>query len=691
MFCRPFAALSLAFSVIAPSLLTPLAARVHADEGMYLFNELPREVLKQQYDFDPSQQWADDLRLSSVRFNSGGSGSFVSSNGLVLTNHHVASDTLQKVSTKKQNLIRDGFLAKSFDDEIKAPDLELNVLMEIVDVTDRVSAAVTSKEADVAAKQRQAAFNAIESESFEATGLRSDVVTLFGGAQYHLYRYKKYTDVRVVWAPETAAAFFGGDADNFEYPRYNLDATLMRVYDDGKPAKIDHFLKWSETPLAADDLVFVSGHPGRTQRIFTVEALEFLRDHRLPFVLDFLRRKEILYQQYRLEGDEAARRGRDELFGIQNARKAYTGMLAGLQDPQTIADRRGRQDSLVAAATANPELKPLASAWQEIADIQQAKANQLPRSVSLRSEVFQLALSILLLAQEDQKPNSDRLAEYTDASRESLLNRLTSTAPLYDDLQRVELADEIALLLERRGMSDPLVVEILAGRSPHQVAAEIIDGTQIGDAEQRRALIDGGHDAVKVSKDPAIGLAKLVEPEYRRLRSTDDQLSEREKQAYAKIARVITAIEGTTGYPDATFTLRLAFGTVKGYTENGKFVEPTTDFAGAFEHAEEHQGQEDFELPETWIKAKQDGKIDLATQLNFVCTADIIGGNSGSPVVNRDGALVGLIFDGNIQSLTSDYLYTDQQARAVSVSGVGIRQALQTIYNANDLADQLGK
>lgn len=691
MSCRLVAALSLAFTVIAPSLPIQLTARVHADEGMYLFNELPREVLQEEYDFDPSQQWADDLRLSSVRFNSGGSGSFVSSNGLVLTNHHVASDTLQKVSTKKQNLIRDGFLASSLEDEIKAPDLELNVLMEIVDVTKRVTAAVTSKDdPEAAAKQRQAAFNTIESESFEATDLRSDVVTLFGGAQYHLYRYKKYTDVRVVWAPETAAAFFGGDADNFEYPRYNLDATLMRVYEDGKPAKIDHFLQWSETPVAADDLVFVSGHPGRTQRIFSVEALEYLRDHRLPFVLDFLRRKEILFQQYRLESEEAARRGRDELFGIQNARKAYTGMLLGLQDPRTIADRRGRQDGLVAAATANAELQPLASAWQEIAEIQQAKADQLPRSVSLRSEVFQLALSILLLAQEDQKPNDDRLAEYTDASRDSLLNRLTSTAPLYDDLQRVELADEIALLLERRGMSDPLVVEILAGRSPHQVAAEIIDGTQISDPEQRRALIDGGLDAVKLSNDPAIGLAKLIEPEYRRLRSTDDQLSEREKQAYAKIARVITAIEGTTGYPDATFTLRLAFGTVKGYTENGKFVEPTTDFAGAFEHAEEHQGQEDFELPETWMKAKEDGKIDLSTQLNFVCTADIIGGNSGSPVVNRDGALVGLIFDGNIQSLTSDYLYTDQQARAVSVSGVGIRQALRTIYNAKDLADQLG-
>ncbi len=660
------------------------------DEGMYLFNDLPKAQLKSDYGFEPSDQWADHLRLSSVRFNSGGSGSFISSDGLVLTNHHVASDTLHKLSTPQRNLIDDGFLATSTDQELKAPDLELNQLVSIEDVTKQVNDAVDSDASvEDAADQRRSVIARIEKASKEQTGLRSDVVTLFGGGKYHLYRYKKFTDVRLVWAPETAAAFFGGDADNFEYPRYNLDATIMRVYEDGKPAKLDHFLKWSNDELTEGELVFVSGNPGRTQRIFTVAALEFLRDDRIPFVLDYLRRKEILMQQFGLEGGEQERRARDELFGIQNSRKAYTGMLAGLQNPKTIATKRGREDRLLKAISENQSLIELADAWKEIERIQDENREMLGQTVSLRSTLFETAMQIVLLTAEDAKPDEERLKGYTESARESLLQRLLSPAPIYADLEQVKLADELSRQIELRGAADPLIVEILRGRGPRERAAELVAGTKLADVQSRQALIDGGLTAVLASDDAMIQLARTVESEYRRLRKRNEEIEERERQAYAKITQATTAVEGTGGYPDATFTLRLAFGTVKGYQQDGQSVAPFTDFAGAYQHAIDHAGQDDFDLPKSWMD-NQD-TVDGETQLNFVCTADIIGGNSGSPVVNRDGELVGLIFDGNIQSLTSDYVYSDEQGRAVSVSGVGILEALRSIYKASELADSIGK
>ncbi|WP_372895251.1 S46 family peptidase [Stieleria sp.] len=660
------------------------------DEGMYLFNDLPVDQLKSKYDFAPSQAWADALRLSSVRFNSGGSGSFISSDGLVLTNHHVASDTLHKLSSEDRNLIDDGYLAKSLDQELKAPDLELNQLVSIEDVTERVNAAV-AKDASVAdaATQRRAVIAEIEKESTDKTGLRSDVVTLFGGAQYHLYRYKKYTDVRLVWAPETAAAFFGGDADNFEYPRYNLDATIMRVYEDGKPAKLEHFLRWSDSGVSEGDLVFVSGNPGRTQRIFTVEALKFLRDSRLPYVLDYLRRKEIMLQQFGLEGAEATRRARDELFGVQNGRKAYTGMLAGLQDPSTIATKQARETKLRAAAESDPELSGTESAFAEIAAVQAEKKNMLGQTVTFRSRLFDLALTSVLRAAEDEKPNGERLREFTESGRESLVQDLLSTAPIYRDLERVKLADELARFVESRGGDNEWVAVVLDGKGPRERAAELIEGTKLDDISVRKTYLDGTLDDIKRSDDALIDLARKLEPEYRRIRTINEELDERERQAYAKITAAVSKLQGASGYPDATFTLRLAYGQVKGYMQDGERIEPATDFAGAFEHEARHQGQTDFDLPPSWNQAKD--KLDLSTQLNFVCTADIIGGNSGSPVVNRKGELVGLIFDGNIQSLTSDYLYTDQQARAVSVSGVGILEALRNIYGADQLANSIGK
>ncbi len=663
-----------------------------ADEGMWLFNDLPTAVLKQRYDFEPTEEWTRHIMLSSVRFNSGGSASFVSSTGLVLTNHHVAADTLHKLSTPEHNYARDGFLAKSSADEVKSPDLELNQLVSIEDVTERVNKAVTpDMPATEASRARQAAMAEIEKESLDKTGLRSDVVTLFGGAQYHLYRYKKYTDVRLVWAPEMQAAFFGGDADNFEYPRYCLDVALFRVYENDQPVKVEHFLRYSKSGPDDGDLVFVSGNPGRTQRIFTEAALKYLRDKRMPYVLDVLRRMEILLQQYSYEGNEQKRRARDELFGIQNSRKAYTGMLQGLQDPGFIASKSEEEEKLLKQIANKAELKDSADAWKTIEDVQKRRAELLGRSATFanRSTLYSIAEELVLMAAEDQKPSSERLREYRDSARESLEQELYSPAPIYEDLERVKLTDALGLFMEQRGGDDPLVQKVLDGQSPQERATTLIEGTALEEVEARQKVAKGGREGVSNSKDPLIQLAQLLEPEYRKLREQTEELDELERQAYAKITEAVVAAEGTSGYPDATFTLRLAFGTVKGYMEDGKKLPPWTTLAGAFEHEAAHDAEGDWALPESWHRHKED--LDLATPLNFVCTADIIGGNSGSPVVNRAGELVGVIFDGNIQSLTADFFYSDEVGRAIAVHSSGIREALLKIYGAERLVGELGQ
>ncbi len=661
-----------------------------ADEGMWLFNDLPMGYLQEKHGFEPDDRWARHVMLSSVRFNSGGSASFVSSTGLVLTNHHVGADTLHKISTPENNYFEDGFYADSHDDEIKAPDLELNQLVSIDDVTERVDAAaepdMSPADAFVA---RRAAMSQIEKESLDKTGLRSDVVTLYGGARYHLYRYKKYTDVRLVWAPEAGIAFFGGDADNFEYPRYCLDVCVFRVYEDDKPAKIEHFLAVSKTGVKDNQLVFVSGNPGRTQRIFTTAALDFQRDHYLPYVMNFLNRREILFQQFGFEGEEQTRRARDELFGIQNSRKARTGMLQGLQDPAIMATKQAEEVALRAKVENDSKLKQYADAWKTIVDVQERKAALLGQTGSLAGRIFNIANALVFMAVEDQKPNAERLRQYTEAARESLEQQLFSTAPIYSDFELTKFTDSIALFVERRGGDHPLVKKILAGKSPQARAAELLAGSKLADVEVRKKLTQGGQSAIDASNDTMIQLAKLMEPEARRLQKINEELSELERRAYSQIADAQFAVKGTETYPDATFTLRLAFGQVKGYEENGQWIPPWTTVAGAFAHEKAHGGKSPWKLPARWHEAKS--RLNLETQFNFVCTADIIGGNSGSPVINRDAELVGVIFDGNIQSLTADYFYSDKIARAVSVNSSVMLHSLRNVYDAGRLADELGR
>ena len=682
--------------VLSVALAAALAIPGKADEGMWLFNNPPREILKQRYNFEPTGQWLEHLQKSSVRFNTGGSGSFVSADGLVMTNHHVAADALQKLSTKDKDYIKTGFYAKSHAEEVKCVDDELNVLMSIEDVTERVNAAVKPgmNSAD-AQKARRGAINTIEKESLDKTGLRSDVVTLYNGGLYHLYRFKKYTDVRLVFAPERDIAFFGGDPDNFEFPRYDLDIAFFRVYENGKPAKIEHYLTWSEAGAKEGDLIFVSGHPGRTDRLDTLTHLEFLRDRVNPLSLNVIRRREVLLKTYAERSIENARRAQDELFTYQNSRKARLGMLAGLQDPSIVEKKRAEEKALRDAVSKDAKLRDAyGDAWDQVAATIKTW-NQiyndyylLERGIAFNSDLFGIARQLVRLAEETSKPNADRLREYADAGLESLRQQLFSEAPIYEDLETVKLADSLSLLMEMMGAENELVHKVLAGKSPQQRAAELVQGSRLKDVAFRKQLAEGGLKAIEASDDPMIRLARLVDEPARKVRRTfDEQVEEPQRQAYGKIAQARFAVYGSALYPDATFTLRLAFGDVKGYKDMGQNIPWATRLAGAYTHAEAHGGKEPFVLPKSWVERRS--RLNLETPFNFVSTADIIGGNSGSPVVNRQGELVGIIFDGNIYSLVLDFIYTDEEARAVAVHSAGILEALRKIYRADTIVSEL--
>lgn len=673
-------------------------SHLRADEGMWLYNQFPKQLVKERYGFEPNEAWLEHVRRSSVRFNSGGSGSFVSSRGLVMTNHHVGADALQKLSDEKHDLIKTGFHAKTETDEKKCVDLELNVLMNIQDVTERVNAAVKPEHSPAEAQQaRRAVINTIEKEEFDKTGLRSDVVTLFQGGQYHLYQFKKYTDVRLVFAPEKDIAFFGGDPDNFEYPRYDLDVCFFRVYENDKPATIEHFFKWSKNGAADGELVFVSGHPGRTSRLNTVAHLEYLRDVVHPQQLDTLRRREVLLRTFSDKSLENARRAQDDLFSYQNSRKAMLGGLAGLQDPAVMAKKRLEEKALRDAVDKDASLKSqYGTAW---ADIEKTIAailgirreyNLLERGIAFNSELFHIARTLVRMAEEDTKPNAQRLREFGQAGRDSLEQQLYSEAPIYADLETAKLADSLSMLVEQLGFDHPVATEVLGGQSPRARAAALVQGTRLADVAERKKVAEGKTQAIADSKDPMILLAKAVDAKARELRTVfEQQVEEPQRQAYAKIAAARFKVLGSTTYPDATFTLRLAFGAVKGYHEGHDAIPPWTTMGDTFKHAEAHGSKEPFALPQRWLDRRN--KIKADTPFNFVSTADIIGGNSGSPVVNKAGEVVGIIFDGNIQSLVLDFAYTDEQARAVSVHSAAIQEALRSVYDAGALADELGK
>ena len=680
---------SLLFGLIL-ALATPLTL---ADEGMWLYNAFPKDHVQAQYGFLPTQDWLDHVRLSSVRFNNGGSGSFVSADGLAFTNHHVGADCIQKLSKQGTDYMKTGFYAKTRAQEAKCPDLELNVLVEIDDVTAKVKAAVTSgMSAAEGGRAERAAMSAIEKDCTTATGLRCDVVTLYSGEIYNLYKYKKYTDVRLVFSPEFEIAFFGGDPDNFTFPRYDLDITFFRIYENDKPVHLEHYLQWSKGGVKDGELIFVSGHPGNTERLKTVAQVQFLKDVDFPWRLASYKRRIDLLKKFSAESSENARIAREDIFGLENSQKAITGYLEGIRDlaamsQKNLAEREQEKQYLEKNPGAPNPWEEIASAVKVEREIY-SQLTYVERTRGFYSNLAVIARNLVRVAAEKSKPNGDRLREYRDSALPSLEQRLFSTAPIYKNLETVTLAGSLAQMQEGLGANDPAVKVVLNGKSPEEAAKELISVTKLEDVAVRKRLYEGGQAAIEASNDPLIVLMRNVDPLARAIRKRfDDEVDAVERRDGALIAQARFAQSGFNQAPDATFTLRLSYGAVKGYMENGKKIPYFTTLGGAYEHAAEHGSKPPYELPHSWVMAK--AKLNLTTPYNYVSTADVIGGNSGSPTVNKAGEVVGIIFDGNIQSLANDFFYDDVQQRAVHVDSRGIIEALRKIYGAEALANEL--
>lgn len=688
---HPFGrACAVAMTVTCAICAAPSDAR--GDEGMWPFDRVPREAIRKRYGVAIDDAWLEHLRLASVRFNNGGSGSFVSATGLVLTNHHVGADCVAKLGRSGRDYLATGFVAGPDGAEAKCPDLEVNQLLGIEDVTAKVQSArngvAGEKEANTAVK---AAMSRIERECTEQRKVRCDVVTLYAGARYDLYTYRKYTDVRLVFAPEQPIAFFGGDADNFTFPRFDLDMAIFRVYDGDKPLVPSQWLKWKNAGPSDGDTVFVSGHPGSTGRMLTVAQLHRLRDTLYPAFLAQVGRDHELLTAYAAEGTEPARQAKKGLFGAENGRKAVRGYLRGLLD-KGLMKRKADDEAALRRAMANDRALAAAygSVFDDVARAQTLYGELHPRVSVLeeatRSSLFGIARHLVRMAKEKTKPSDDRLREYRDSNLESLTHSLLSPAPIYGGVEAVYLRSWLERVERVLGAKSPLAKVILDGKTPAYRARELASGTQLSDVFARRALLERGQAGVDASTDPMIVVLRALDDEARAVRKrVEDEVEAPMRRSGERIAALTFAVRGADLAPDATFTLRLSYGVVRGYDEGGKHVPWATDFAGLLAHA---TGKEPYRLPERWLAHK--GELEPRTRFNFVSTTDIIGGNSGSPVVDAKGELVGLIFDGNLSSLANRFIYADTTERAVSVTTSAMGEALRKVYAAESLAQELG-
>jgi len=672
----------------------PVAA---VDEGMWTFNNVPREDIKKKYGFEVTDDWLRKVQLASVRFP-GGSGSFVSPNGLVLTNYHIVEDIMGELSTPEKDYAKEGFVARTQAEELKADGLSLDQLISIEDVTARVNSSVKDDMSAVEANAaRRAQMSAIEMESTQTTGLQSNVVTLYQGGQYNLYRYKKYTDVRIVFVPEFQAAFFGGDPDNFNFPRFNIDMALVRVYENNQPLKVENYFKWSKTGAKDGELVFVTGHPGNTSRLNTVAHLESLRDVSIPLLIRLLESRRAALKAYMAKGEEQTRRAQNDLNSVENSLKVYKGQIEGLRDPKLMRQKVLAEQQLRNSVNADPrKQKEYGDAWTAIAkgrkDLAQYERDRrfLDLAAGFYTPLFGYARTLVRLADENEKPDAKRLPEFMNVRRAALEAALYSTAPIYDDYEKAKLASSLQFLQSEYGANSAFTKKVLKGKTPEARAAELIEGTKLKDVEYRKQVAAAGVRMTNSGADPMIELAKDIDKEARAVRKRyEEEVVAVERANYAKIAHALFEEQGTKLYPDATFTLRLSYGAVKGYRENGKFVAPFTTLGGLYARSNQHHHEFPYNLPPRWTARQK--ALNPRTPFNFVSTNDIIGGNSGSPTINRNRELVGLIFDGNIQSLVGNFEYDESVNRSISVDVRGMLEVLRKVFGANALADELMK
>lgn len=688
-----------------------LVAPAFADEGMWTFNNFPSADVKKKYAFEPTKEWLDQTRLASVRIAGGCSASLVSSDGLVMTNHHCARTCIENLSgLQKKDFNKEGFFAKTLADEPKCPAMEMNQLVELTDVTKRVQDSTKGVAADKFAETQKAEIAKIEKDCATSDEFRCDVVTLYRGGRYDLYKYRRFQDVRLVMAPEDAIAFFGGDPDNFMFPRYDLDVTFVRIYDGGKPFKNDTFFKFSKAGAKEGELTFVSGNPGSTSRTLTVSQLTDDRDARLPQRLFRLSEMRGLISEYQNRGVEQKRHSNDTLFGVENAFKAIKGRHAALGDATFFGGLKANEDDFRKKVNANPKLKKeFGAVWDEIAKLTAKNATMRKEYGALEigpySDLFSKARALVRYAEESGKPNAERLKEFTDSRLPQLKAQLLSNAPVYRELEIAKLTWSLTKIREDLSPDHPMVKKMLGTKSPAEVAKALIEGTRLDqlaaaepgkdksgkplpatpDTFSRTALFNGGKATIDASKDPMIEFARSIDAEARAIRTRfENEVEGPLKKQQELLAKARFAVYGEKIYPDATFTLRLSYGAVKGYQEDGREVKPLTTIAGAFTR---HTGADPFALPKTWLDAK--AKLNLDTPFNLATTNDIIGGNSGSPMINKDREVVGLIFDGNIQSLGGDYGFDESVNRAVAVHSSAILEALEKVYGAQRIVDEL--